>query len=297
MRKKPFNPQDERYAQRIEKRLEKTNLVEVFDEPENEDIVIMGSYSRTWRNEKKRQIKAGKCDIVADRSDSPISHARDYLQACYTRRPAKADTRKILKSKQMPVFVSPCIIREASYVDIKSAWWSIMLRVGWNCEYNPGRWLGYGDPPEDFPLVSNKVARSSLVTIARSSLMPVWKDGKMNFEWVYNNVENLHIWGVIADVLHVIARVAITLYECKYVATDGFILPTRNAPYLQGFIDSLGLETKIKWEGPAIVAGAGSYMHSGQKTLRSATFRPISNIDYSIDANWMLGHFTYCKRL
>ncbi len=195
----------------------------------------------------------------------------------------------------MPIYVYPCLMYDATYIDIRGAWWNIMRGVGWNCEYYPGMWLGPGQSPEDFPLPTNKVARSSLITIARSSIIPVWKRGIVKQERIYNKTENLHIWGITADLLNSIARIAIELFDCRYVATDGFIIPSRRSEALQSFISTLGLDTREKWRGPCIVAGAGSYMADGHISLRSATFRGIDNIDRTIDIDWVLKKWTYCN--
>lgn len=286
--KKPFDTQDEKYIKRIEKRLAYTEVVDEFDPPKDDDVVIWGSFSRTWRNQKKRQLKKGRGAIVSDRIDSPTAHARDYLMFCYQRRPARADQKKILRARTMPIHVRPCIMLDASYVDIRAAWYSILLKVGWNCEYWPGKWLGRGEPPADFPLPDHKVARSAMVTIARSSMLPVWQAGKMTYQRLYNPIENLHIWAVISDVLHCLARIAVEHFECRYVATDGFIIPTRHVSDFTGIIESVGLDWRVKWQGPAIVSGAGAYISKDKMSHRPMSFHEISNLNYDIDMGFLL---------
>lgn len=295
MKKKPFNPEDEKYISRIEKRLKYTVLVDTFTEPVAGDVVVMGSCSRVWRNKLYREVKRSRADIVEGRVDSPIAHARDYLSVCYSRRPAKADQRAILKAKQMPLHVEPCVLDNAAYVDIRSAWWSVMNILGWDCEYSPNVWFGPGTPPFDFPLPSNKVARSSLVTVARSSYVPVWRDGKITQEYVYNRMENLHIWGAVADVLQLVGRVAVTVFGAKYVNTDGYILPLSNANYLSEYINELGLQSRVKWTGPAIISGAGCYYNRTHTTVRKSAWHETSNLDFSTNAEWVIQRLHACN--
>lgn len=295
LNKKPFDPTDPAYVSRIEKRLKYTVLVDAFTEPEEKDVVILGSCSRTWRNKKYREVKRNRADIVEGRVDSPIAHARDYLLYCYSRRPAKYDQRITLKKKSMPLHVYPCVLEDAAYVDISSAWWSIMNVSGWDTEYWPGEWFGPGSPPDDFPLPSNKVARSSLVTIARSNTIPVWREGKIHQERVYNRTENLHIWGLVADVLQTVARTAVTVFGARYCNTDGYILPRSNAALLQEYIEGLNLHSRVKWTGPCIVVGAGCYFNPTHSTVRQCQFGETSNLDFSTNAEWLIQRFCACN--
>lgn len=293
--KKDFDIQNERYLERITKRLSHTFLVEEFTPPKPEDYVILGSLSQTWRNITRREIRQGRADVVGDKVDAPTAHSRDYLLYCYPRRPCKKEQRIALLQKHMPIYVDPCILHDACYVDIKSAWWKIINAVGWDCEYWPGRWLGKGTPPADFPLPTNKVARSALVTIGISSRLPIWHNNVIHYEKVYNRSENLHLWGIVADLLQSIARIGIDQYMAAYVQTDGYIMPQSNAVPFSNFLKSVGLESHIKWKGDVLIVGAGCYISSNHATFRRGRFGKLDNIDRTIDAGWVLNKYIYCN--
>jgi hypothetical protein len=282
----PFDPSDPNYVEKIEKRLSYTEYVTEFSDPEPEDVVILGTYSRAWRNKKHREVLTSKAIEFEGRLDSPTSHVRDYVSYCYARRPAKKEQRDILKRKYMPIYADPCIMRDAVYVDIASAWYSIVMLAGWNVEYNPGKWFGFGQPPDDFPFPDNKIARSCMVSLGRSSRLPVWRDGKITSMWMYNNTENLHIWGVIADVLNAIGSHAILL-GAKYVNTDGCIISRRYANDMQDYISSWGLSSRIKGEGAAVICGVGAYHIGLHKSGRSMKFHPCEAIDWTVDEDWL----------
>lgn len=285
--KKPFDPFDPRFVERIEKRLIITKVVDTFTPPEGDDVVILGTYSRTWKNKKYREVLKKKTIDFLGWVDSPTAIARDYLVYCYERRPAKKEQRDILKNKRMPLYVYPCVMRDCVYLDIKSAWWAITCGVGWNVEYNPSRWVGRGQEPDDFPIPENKVARSSCVTVGRGGPLAIWKAGKIVYQRMYNNLENYHLWGIIADTLHAIATVAIESYECRYVNTDGFIIPTRHLEPLTEYINSWGLVARVKAHGVGVIGGAGAYRVGDHVTLRDMTFHHMDNIDRTIDREWL----------
>ena len=292
--KRDFYP-DESYTARIEKRLAYTSYVVEFDPPRPEDVVIMGVYSRMWKTEQKRQVRSDKAVTFNGYKDSPTSHARDYLRSCYTPRLAKRNQAEILRAKRMPLYSHPCILLDAAYVDIKSAWFSILSLVGWDCDYFPGRWFAKGSPPVDFPLQSNKVARSSLVSLARSSHVPVWRNGGTKLEKIFNPCENPHIFGIIADVLNAIAAAAVDYYGAVYVATDGFILPAARVESFQAFISSWGLASSIKGAGDGFVFGPGSYYVGAMRTIHlHQSPRVLDAIDRDTPLMWLLRRIEKC---
>lgn len=281
-----FDPTCDDYVLKQEKRLSKTQFVEDFTPPRQEDTIIMGTYSRTWRNIPYREVRKGKTAEVNGVIDTPTAHTRDYIAFCYPRRPCKRDQRDLLKRKRMPLYAYPCIVKDAVYLDIKSAWFSIVNLVGWDCEYYPSRWLGRGSAPLDFPLASNKVARSAMVTMGRTTPLPVWKQGHMVYTKMYNTTENYHIWGVIADVLNAIAVHAIK-EGARYVNTDGFIISRKKALHLLSYIEAFGLQVRVKAEGDSCICGPGAYVVGPHYSMRSMPFTAIDNVDRLIDDEWL----------
>lgn len=282
-----FDPDSEKYLDKVHARIEKTQIVEVFTPPRDGDVIIMGTFSRTWRNEKRREVMRGKGVECNGFIDTPTAHTRDYISFCYDRRPARRDQRELLRKKKMPLFSYPCIIKDAIYLDIKAAWYSIVSLVGWDCEYMPGRWLSRGSGPTDFQLANHKVARSAMVTIGRTTPLPLWKDGRMTYQRMYNATENFHIWGVIADTLNAIAHVAVNL-GARYVNTDGFIISRSKAYPLMQYIESWGLTARVKYSGTALICGPGAYTVGDHASMRSMNFIRLDNIDREVDASFLL---------
>lgn len=290
--KRDFNPDDPKYVERIEKRLAKTEYVKEFSPPEPDDTVILGTYSRTWRNREKREVLKHKAIEFNGRLDSPTAHTRDYLMSCYDRRPAKKEQRELLKRKRMPIYANPGIMTDAVYLDIKSAWFSIVMLAGWNVEYYPGRWFGFGQPPADFPFKDIKVARSALVSIGRTQKIPLWVKGHLKTQPMYNNTENFHIWGVIADTLNCIASVAIS-EGARYVNTDGFIISRSKMDFMIDYILDWGLTVKVKAQGGAVICGVGAYQVGSHQTVRGMTFHPCEVIDWEVGEKWLKRRLTH----
>lgn len=282
-----FNPNDADYVERIENRLSYTTFVEEFDTPMPDDTVIWGTYSRTWRNKKKREVLHRYTDIVNGRKDSITAHARDYLVSTYNACRCSKVQRACLNTFQMPLYADPCILEDACYVDISSAYFSIMCHTGWDCDFSPGRFFGRGQPPDDFPLQDNKVARSSLVSLAKSRTLMVWKQGEFINQKMWNPVDNPHIFAVIAATLNAIAGVAVDVFGCVYVATDGFIVPYDQTESFRDFIDSWGLRSKIKNAGLAFVGGVGAYWIGEKKSQRPMCMHAVDKIRRDIDLTWL----------
>lgn len=285
--KKEFNPCCSEYIDRIESRVAKTEIVSEFSEPLPDDVVIWGTYSRTWKNRDRREVLKRYAVEVMGRVDSPTAHTRDYLMMCYRRKPAKKAQHELLQDFSMPLYAQPGIFPDASYVDIRSAWYAILCLVGWDCDYWPGRWLGRGLPPDDFPLPDHKVARSAMVTLAKSSKIPIWKNGTLEYKKYYNTVENHHVFAVIASVLNCIAVVAIDHFGCKYVNADGFIIPQNRVDGFMEFIQSWGLSSRVKASGVCLIGGAGAYSFGAIRSMRPFTMRPIDNIRRDVELYWL----------
>jgi hypothetical protein len=253
----------------------------------------MGTYSRTWKNYPKRQVLTKYTDYVLGFRDTNTAHARDYLISCYGRRRCKKEQREALNTWKMPLYCRPCIVRDATYVDIKSAWYAIMMRVGWDVEFWPNRWLGRGTPPYDFPLPDNKIARSALVSVARSSKIPTWEKGKIVYKPMYNAVENTHVYGLIACVLNGIASVAVDLFNAVYVASDGYIVPSNRAADLITYISDWGLIARAKAKGPAIVGGVGAYWVGDTHSKRPFSYMSIDLIRRDQNLPWLKKKLAY----
>ncbi len=174
------------------------------------------------------------------------------------------------------------------FFDIESTYFSILKLVGWNVNYMPERWVIPGRAPLDFPLPTNKGARNYLVTIGLPRPMTVWTGSG----FIEQRGQNVHInqglWRLVMDILHSIAYIAVQL-GATYCNTDGYILPSKNAPALIRAIRQWGLNARELGSGETSVFGIGNYSVGSKTSGRySPEFvsQPMSNL-YETPRVWL----------
>ena len=131
--------------------------------------VIIGTYSLILLKTKRRYVDAShalKITQYGSDLETATCLSRDYLKELYRSPRIKHDQAELIKGQFMPLFVKPTVFDFGYYIDIKSAWWSIMSMCGWSVDYWPGKWIFPGRPPKDFPFPLEKLARSALVSVA-----------------------------------------------------------------------------------------------------------------------------------
>lgn len=259
---------------------------------------ILGSYTHTYlgrsdRREIRLETQNGICavDMGDGVWDSPTTLSRDYIKETFPRYRNKCNKKNgqadLLRGARMPQYAHPCTFEQGYYVDIKSAWWAAQLRIGWNVDYWPGRFLFPGLSPFDFPFHESryKVARSALVTIARDCHLnifhpalpptehtatflqgkkpPLEMSRKGGSQFRFNAILNWNIYAIIADVLQSIAHEARQRLGDRliYWNTDGAIVT--DAAARDGLIELIadwGFQSSIKGAGPGLVRGSGTYI-------------------------------------
>lgn len=220
---------------------------------------------------------------------------RDYLKAKYPGQRQRAFSEQrdnLLLHRSPPLYCLPGRIPSAAYVDIKSAYWSIIMAVGWDVDYYPEHWLGKKSHNRDFPLVREKVARNSLVTAGLSSPRRVWTGYGFRTEHSQNTHLNYGIWAVCQDVLNAIAGVAVFKLGAQYCHTDGFIIRSERAQDLIDYIASWGLDASVKREGEAEIWRVASYRVGGYstKTMHSPWGETLSKIA-EVNEGWLRPRF------
>ncbi len=232
------------------------------------EVAIIGTFSICGLETRRRMLLAPKCVPTPLGLETPPSLARDYLMVTFGGSPrAKHAQIEYLRRTAIaaPQLARPTLFQHGYYVDLKAAYWNIMLIVGWDCDYWPGRWLSARRAPSDFPWPLHKLARNCLLTAGISSRTHLWyppKNGKPGYSrqtFPYNPLANLQLPRLAMDVLNSIAA------ECAdagavYVNTDGYIAP--NYETLARLVDILAsweLPFGIKLEGPGWVQGSGTY--------------------------------------
>lgn len=190
--------------------------------------------------------------------------ARDYLTVRYggKRRRITTSQYNLFRSEKPspPLYASPCEIENALYLDIKSAYWQIIQRVGWDVDYNRDRYMLKRSDNSDFPFPNYKLARNAMVSITRSSSIATYypNTGGIISRKVKNNFMNDSLWFVVMDVLNGVANDMIKI-GAKYVHTDGYIIDSSLLEAAQNVFDSWKLEYAIKNTGKATIYRVARY--------------------------------------
>lgn len=231
--------------------------------------VYWGVFSWSIPKENVRWLKKNGIAPTVKLASTKGDIVRDYLGFYHPLRlraiRAEAQTYELQPSA--PLYINPTIIPKATYIDIDSAYYSIVKMVGWNVTYLAEKWLTPGRAPLDFPLPNDKTARNYLVSIGLKTPMVIWT----GFQMVLRRVPNVHtnraLWLLVQDVLHSLANIAVAC-GAIYVHTDGCILPSRYTERYLTAVKSFGLSPRIVAEGTAYVCGFGNYQVGDKRTAR-----------------------------
>lgn len=227
--------------------------------PEN---VILGSFSWFMLNTRRRLISKAFVRYVDGQPCTPSDLARDYLEFKYPQklRTTKTQWLESRKNRHHPIFALPCKIEDAVYIDLKSAYWSILQVLGWDVDYMPGLFLGVNSLMSDFPFGDDKLARNCLVTAGLTTESRMWigKKGYISVKKRGNKKTNRVMWMCVQDVLNGIAAECIQA-GCVYVHTDGYICSRRDFSRVTSVLQSWALRYNIKYQGECTVYGAGCY--------------------------------------
>ena len=263
---------------RVHDRQEKWRTIvvpELPDPPLLSEDAILGSFSYCLQQTRRRLLKASCLISIDGTSETPPALARDYLHLKLKRAaPILSTQRERLKAslRPLPYYARPARAEEGYYLDIAAAYWQIMRAVGWQVDYNPGRWIMRGPGVRDFPWRSDnpnhKLARNALVSSARTGLIPRWCSGPRTIAELlpYNRLLNDQLTGVVRDVLHAIA-VQMQQIKVPYIATDGYIVTgSRMLRQAEDILEGWGLHYRIKAYGRTEVRGPGAYTVGGMQS-------------------------------
>lgn len=248
-----------------------------------QERIVTGTFSQTWMNSRRRFIREQSAVMFyPGLQETPPTIARDYLDIAYPRKPRCTGEQAELfaQCQDLPLYCEPLVCKDGVYVDLHSAYWTLLGIIGWDVDYHPAKYLSPGRAPYDFPLPENKLARNSLVSAAQSTSMQVWTGYKFISEAPYNKHLNRGLFRAITDILQQVARDALVC-GASYIATDGYIFEANKANYFIELLENRWLlPWTIKGRGPTIVTGVGSYRVGELRTkrFRPASERPISNV-------------------
>lgn len=293
--------------ERAKERQEKWNTITVRELPDPftlKEVTFLGSYSYSLVSSRKRLIvKRDAISLNPLIRETPSAIARDYLKLKYKRSPIVKQVQALKLSQGLygvPNYAKPGRFDEGYYVDIKSAYWSIMSIVGWDPDYFPGKWLSAGRPPLDFPFQNHKIARNCLVSAGIPGTMTQYiPRGEFVEVKPGNPLANLSLYKLIQDVLNSIAKQAIQA-GAIYANTDGFITPDKkSAARVINIIYDWGLIPSIKAEGEGEVKSSGAYKVGGSVSIpftkrdKAQGIRRIYAPNYD---KWLFENFQYWGR-
>lgn len=265
-----------------------------------DDVVFQGAFSWSIRNRRERFVDEHEIITPYGVPVTPGEVARDYLHVKYPKRGwlKRSQWDSVSVHRSAPLYAIPTHIEYGYYVDIKSAYWSIVRAVGWDVDYYPSNWIAQRSSNADFPASQYKLARSLLVTTATMGKAVQWHYGHFQIVPVYNPLLNPAIYALVMDVLHGIASDMIET-GAIYVHTDGYIIPHSRLDDAFLIASTWGLELGVKYEGEVNVYGAGRYEFTGQsRKLKEG--EKSTGIVASIDAHdkqWLRGRFARLARL
>lgn len=239
---------------------------------------ILGSFSWTSVATKQRWMLKSVAENYGAGWVTPADIARDYLTVKYGGKKRRMNTKQYREfydsPRSAPIYAVPCEIENALYIDIKSAYWSILRAVGWDVDYMPNSFLSVCSDVRDFPFPDNKMARNCLVSTAAegAAYMRMWTGEQLSWKKGGNPLVNKMLWSLVMDVLHGVAHDCVEAGAC-YVYTDGFILPEDKARSVSDVLKAWGLPCGIKHEGRTVILGAGAYKIGAYETKKFKTVR------------------------
>jgi hypothetical protein len=268
-----------------------TNLVDRLD-PDIKRPLICGSYSVTYGGKPNRRDVLLPCAIHVGEGvvETPSAIARDYLAWKYHRGPIYTAKQDIaLADWHMPIACRPTLFEYGEYVDIKSAWWSILSIVGWDTDIWPEKWWRSGKPPSDFPFPDKSKARNSLVSVGLSQKIRWWRPevGHIVVSKSFNRLYNRSLYVAIANVLSAIALQCLAVGAC-YWHTDGAICPSAKiAQNVDDVIHSWGLETSVKYRGKGFCSSVGHYTFTTPKERHKHWTKHTSQNICEVNIPWV----------
>jgi hypothetical protein len=218
---------------------------------------------------------------------TPGDIARDYLALKYPNRRIRVTSSQwhacVERRSKVPMFCTPMQLEQGVYIDLVSAYWSILKVVGWDVNYNPNKFLAVNSAMNDFPYPAEKMARNCLVSVGLPSTVRIWTGKELTFGAKPNRFINLVLWRLVTDVLNGVASEMVKA-GAVYVHTDGYILPDNKAALAFEILDSWGLPSSIKYSGETDVRAVGGYRVGTQQTMvykESKRKIPMTCIDNS----------------
>lgn len=240
----------------------------------------LGSHSLTGLDKSWRYLSKASSVNLGELYTTEPELGRAYLTIKYPKRPPinRVQKRLVIEDNfRPPLYAVPGPWGECAYVDIVSAYWSIMSPVGWDVDYCPGRYVGQRSEMHDFPFPDRKLARNSMAVAGIAGNLTIWDGTGIKTVKGGGRHTNKIIWAYIMDVLNGVAHEL--YYECqaKYCMTDGYIIPIEHVARAQQIIGEWGLPSSIKAQGQTDIKAVAAYRvgeHTSKPYLMTNRDRP-----------------------
>lgn len=182
-----------------------------------------------------------------------------------------------------PKMARPGKYQDAVHVDLKSAYWQFVARLGYNVRYKPGSYLSVDMDLPLYPWGDDKLGRSMLVTVARNMTANYWTGEKLVSMPAYNPLR----WPMLPAVVnHILHGVAAEIKEYAYhINVDGAIIPARMLDRYEETLHRWQLDYTIKGMGNATVWAVGNYRIGRQYTRHK--IRAVSEHDNILSGEFL----------
>lgn len=230
---------------------------------------LLGYYSVTLPN-KNKIIPYQYLRDWEGQIDTETSFTRAFLKSLGKRK-VRREEYWGYRIARPPMFVRPGIIENGVYIDIRQAYPSIYKYLGWNTDYVRGKYWGVGNPLHyPFPM-KWKAGRSYVVSGSRHVQYGRYIDsGTVKVKRYMSQFSNPPLVAGVYDVLSMIARFSEYSLRCLYWNVDGGIFREEAVNILLPFLESIGLEGRVKYQGHSVVMTSGYWKVGNHKTVNYA---------------------------
>jgi len=237
------------------------------------DFTFIGSFAWTQPHIKNKMIKSTHAHNYGAGWVTPADIARDYLAVKFGGERLRCNTNQYIdfvKNRiHQPLYCEPVTGMRAVYVDLKSAYWQILMCGGWDVDYSRNRFLSVRSDVLDFPFPHLKLARNTLISIGLPGNSTTWhpEHGFSSMRGGGATI-NLVLYGFAMDFLHCFAEEMIERAGAVYVNTDGYIIPEFELTNALKIADEWGVQLDLRYDGFATVRRVGDYDIANYRSSR-----------------------------
>jgi len=270
-----------------------------FGRPDYSEIepgTVLGGATWSRRGGTRWVIQPELC-VIEGIGVTHMDLARFWLRETY-RLPIR---RRQAEDRQdwapVPLLARQTRLGDGAYVDIRSAYRSIVERTGWDAEYWRGRYMTLRPVALD---ELTKLAYSSLVAIAARPYTSLrrWNGSQIELIRTRNLYSNSSIYRLVRDALWGVYSDIADEVDLYYYNTDGCIVRSRDVAAVIGVMEWWGFEARVKAEGEIVVYGHGSYSINGSRTRRwTHALRPPTRQMSRSDREWLRSRLRYAAAL